>query len=75
VLFLPDRDAVLDFVDDEAAGAEGFVAVVGADADPHSHFANAELAHAMHTLGGHDAELRDGLLDDARARSTARPSW
>ena len=34
VFLLPDRDAMLDFVDDEAAGAERLVAMRGADAHP-----------------------------------------
>ena len=34
MFFLPDRDAMLDFIDDESAGAKRLVAMRGAHADP-----------------------------------------
>ena len=42
VLFLPDGHTMFDFIDDETAGAEGFVAMGGADAHPYRHLADAE---------------------------------
>src|SRR5690349_20430881 len=67
VLLLPDGHAMFDFVDDEAARAESFVAMRGAHAYPHGHFAERQRAHAMHAGGARDAKLLDRGLDDARA--------
>ena len=67
VFLLPDGHAMFDFIDDEAAGAERFVAMRGAHAHPHGDVAERQRAHAMHAGGARDAELRDGFLDDARA--------
>src|ERR1700738_2657200 len=47
VLFLPDRHAMLHFVDDETTGVEGLTAMRGADSDPHRHIAQVERADAM----------------------------
>ena len=47
MLVFPDRHAQLHFVDDPAAGVEGGVAMVGADADPDGHVADSETADAM----------------------------
>src|SRR5919109_3017336 len=67
VLLLPDGHAVLHFIDDEAAGAEGLVAMRGTDAHPHGDFAECQRAHAVHAGGAGDAEPADGFFDDARA--------
>ena len=58
---------MLDFVDDEAAGAERFVAMRGAHAHPDRDVADGERTDAMHAGGARDAEARDGFRDDARA--------
>jgi len=42
VLFFPDWHAMLYFVDDEAAGFEGFIAMTCADANPHCNIANGQ---------------------------------
>src|SRR5216683_3226224 len=51
MLLLPDRDAVLHFIDDEPAGVEGFAAVGGADAHPHRHVGQVEGADPMNARG------------------------
>ncbi len=48
VFLFPDRDPVLHFVDDEAAGLERLVTVRGADAHPHCKFTDAQVAEAVH---------------------------
>src|SRR6185503_4871300 len=65
VFFLPDRHAVFHFIDDVAAGAEGLVAMRGADPHPDSHVANSERAETMHAGRARDAETFAGLGDDA----------
>ncbi len=67
VLLLPDRHAVLDFVDDEAAGLKRFAAMARAHADPHGEFADFERADAMHAQRMRDAEALDGRAHDALA--------
>src|ERR1700694_383843 len=55
VLFLPDRHAMLHFVDDETTSVEGLAAMRGADSDPHCHIAQVERPDAMdaqHVLHG-----------------------
>src|SRR5258708_27106750 len=47
VFFLPDRHAMLHFVDDEAAGVEGLSAMPGTDTDPHGHIAQGQRAHTV----------------------------
>ena len=65
VLFLPDRHAVLHFVDDVAARGECFGAMTRAHADPHRQIADRERADAMHARGSQHAEALDGFRDDA----------
>src|SRR5882672_114735 len=67
VLFLPDRQVVLHFVDDVAAGGEGLAAMAGADADPDREFADLERADPVHAERARDAELLDGNAHDAFA--------
>src|SRR5687768_5825575 len=67
VLFLPDRDAMLHFIDDEAAGAESFVSMRRAHAHPHGDIADRERSGAMHAGGARDAEAADGFVHDACA--------
>ena len=67
VLFLPDRDAMLDLVDDVTARGERFRAMRGAHADPDGEFADREIADAVHASRAPYAEPRDRLRDDAFA--------
>ena len=56
VLFLPDRHAVLDLVDDVAARGEGLVAVRGTHAHPDGQLADREVADPVHAGRPQDAE-------------------
>src|ERR1700728_5318870 len=56
VLLLPDRHAVLDLVDDVAAGIEGLAAMRGADADPDRELPDRQRPYAMRTAGALDPE-------------------
>src|SRR5690242_14171057 len=67
VLFLPDRQAMLDLVDDVTTGAEGLVAMRGGGADPHGKVADLQVAHAMHGAGRQHAVAFGGLGQDALA--------
>ena len=52
VMFLfPNRQAMLDFIDDESARIEGFTAVCGTHPDPHCHVAQAQRTDAMDAQG------------------------
>src|SRR6188768_2146364 len=67
VLFLPDRYAMLHFVDDEPAGPKRLVAVHGADSDPDRDVADRQRPDAMYAGGAGHAKFFDGGLHDARA--------
>src|SRR5580692_11232380 len=67
VLLLPDRDAMLDLVDDVAASQKGFLAVPRAHPHPHGQLAQLQIADAMYASGVFDAKTRHGLGDDALA--------
>src|SRR5215469_13482565 len=67
VLFLPDRQAVLDLVDDVAAGAEGLVAMRRAHPDPHGQLADAEVTDTVHARGMTHPEARHRLGEDPLA--------
>src|SRR5690606_14809874 len=67
MLLLPDRQPVLHFVDDVAAGAKGLVAMRCDDAHPHREFTDAEVAEPVHAGDARDAELRARLGEDALA--------
>src|SRR5215469_16688509 len=71
VLLLPDRQAMLDLIDDVAAGAERLIPVRRAHPDPHGELADGEHANAMHAGGVRHTEARDGLGDDALALAHA----
>src|SRR5882672_11458772 len=58
---------MFDFIDDVATRAEGFLAMRGAHAHPHGHFAQCQGTHPMYAGGAGHAESRDGLIDDAAA--------
>jgi hypothetical protein len=42
MFFFPNRQAMLDLIDDESAGIEGFAAVCGTHPNPHCHVAQAQ---------------------------------
>ena len=67
VLFFPDRHAVLDRIDDVAAGIEGLAPMLGADADPDRHLADAKIADPVQAPCMLDGEALEGLTDDAFA--------
>ena len=58
VLFLPDRDAMFDFVDDVSTRAECLVAMTRADAYPYRHVADREITDAVYACGVFDAKPR-----------------
>jgi hypothetical protein len=65
ILLLPDRDAMLDVVDDEAAGVEGLAAVRGADPDPDRKLADLQCADAVRAAGALEAKACAGFRQDA----------
>ena len=67
VLLLPDRDAVLDLVDDVAARREGLGAVRCADADPDGDLAERQRADTVHAARAAHAEAGDRLRHDPLA--------
>ncbi len=67
VLLLPDRQPMLDLVDDLAAGGEGLRAMPRGHAHPYRDVADRERAEAMHAFGRQHAVAARGLPDDARA--------
>jgi len=67
MLFLPNRQPMLDFIDDESAGIEGFAAVCGTYADPHGHVGHAQGPDAMDAQGMLHREATQRLRDDAVA--------
>ena len=56
VFLLPDRNAVLHFVDDESARIEGFAPMLGADTDPDGQLADRKVADTMRAAGMYDAK-------------------
>src|SRR6266851_7332790 len=67
VFFLPDRHAMLHFVDDEAAGVEGLSAMRGTDTDPHGHIAQGQRADTVDAESVLDRKAPQGVGDDALA--------
>src|SRR5258707_9924268 len=67
MFFLPDRHAMLHFVDDEAARLEGLAAMRGADSDPHGHIVQSQRAHAMDAQSVLHRKAPQGVGDDALA--------
>ena len=67
MFFLPNRDAVLHFVDDVATGTKCFVAVWCAHAHPYGDRTERQIADAMHAACMGHTEARAGLGDDAFA--------
>src|SRR5579863_2594910 len=67
VLLLPDRQAVLDLVDDVTAGSEGLVAVRRAHPHPYRQLADREITEPVHAGGARHAEAAERLRHDALA--------
>src|SRR5260370_7894457 len=67
VFFLPDRHAMLHFVDDEAAGVEGLSAMRGTDTDPHGQIAQGQRADTVDAESVLDRKAPQGVGDDALA--------
>src|SRR5258706_14041559 len=64
MFLLPDRDAVLHFIDDEPAGVEGFAAVGGADAHPYRGVGQVEGSDPMDAHGMLDGKALHRLRQD-----------
>lgn len=62
--FFPDRQAVLDVVDDVAAGEKGVASVVRGHADPDGDIAGGERAEAVDDGRVFDVEFFFGLLQN-----------
>src|SRR5882724_954387 len=67
MLFLPDGHAMLDFIDDETTGVEGFSAMRGTDSDPYGHIAEAQQADTMDAQSVLDRKAPQGVGNDALA--------
>ena len=67
VLLLPDRHAVLDLIDDVAAGIECLTAMRRADADPDRKLADRERPDAVRTAHVLEPESLTRLLQNALA--------
>jgi hypothetical protein len=67
VLFLPDRYAVFDLIDDVSACEERLVPMPGAHTDPDGHLADGQITDSMYARGMLDSEARDRVRDDALA--------
>ena len=67
VLLFPDRQPVLGFVDDVAAGLERGIAVPGRHGDDDRHLADRQRAGAMGAAGVDDVEAVQRLGQDALA--------
>src|SRR6266403_5005344 len=65
VLLLPDRHALLDLVNDVAAGEKRLVAMRCAHSHPHRQLADRKLADAVQARGVRHAKARDRLGEDA----------
>src|SRR5256885_4270817 len=65
VLLLPDRHALLDLVDDVAAGEKRLVAMRRAHTDPHRQLPDTQLPDPVQTPGGRHAKAPDRLGEDA----------
>ena len=69
MFLLPDRNAVLHFVDDVPTRFEGLVTMARTHADPHCELSEGKIPDAMHAPRVLDTEARTGLRDDAFALS------
>src|SRR3979490_295950 len=67
MFLLPNGDAMLHFIDDEATGIEGFAAVRGTHADPDRHVAQLQGADAMDAQRVLYRESPQRFCDDAVA--------
>ncbi len=67
VLLFPDGKAMLDLIDDESAGVEGFAAVCGTHPHPDRHVAQAQGSDAMDAQGVLHRKAPQRFGDDALA--------
>src|ERR1700689_4678523 len=67
VFLLPNGDAMLDFIDDEPAGIEGFAAVCGAHPHPHCHLAQTQGTDAVDAQSMLHRVASQRFRDDALA--------
>src|SRR5258708_40299866 len=67
ILFFPNREPPLYFLDDVAAGEEGRLAVRGDRANPHGQLADLQPASAVHTANPAAGMRLLGLGDDGVA--------
>ena len=74
VFLLPDRQPVLDLVDDLATGSEGLRAVRRRDADPDRHVADRKLPSRWTQRARERAVAGDRRFDDAFASAIASAS-
>ena len=65
VLFLPDRHALLDLVNDVAAGEKRLVAMRCAHSHPHRQFTDRQISDAVQARGVRHPKARDRLGEDA----------
>lgn len=72
--FLPDWEAVLDVVDDVAAGEKSIAAVVCSHANPDCDIAGREWSDAMHDGGVDEVKLVFGFIEN-RGRDFWRELW
>src|SRR6266700_43660 len=67
MFLLPDRDAVLHFIDDVPAGIEGCAAMRGADAHPHRYVGQVERSNPMDAGSTLDGKALHRLRKDSFA--------
>lgn len=67
MFFLPNGHAMLNLIDDESAGIEGFAAVRGTDPNPHCHFSQTQRTDAVDAQGVLHREAPQRFRDDAVA--------
>src|ERR1700722_2324946 len=67
MFLLPDRHAMLHFVDDEAARFEGFAAMHRTDSDPDGHVVQSQRAHPVDAQGVLHRKAPQGVGDDPLA--------
>src|SRR5262245_59472072 len=67
VLLLPDRHAVLHFIDDVPAGGESFISMRRADAHPYGQLPDLEGSDPVYTRRAENGKPLTCFLDDAFA--------
>jgi hypothetical protein len=67
VLFLPDRDSMLHFIDDVSARGECFGTMPGAYANPYRHVTDRQVPDSVYACGKCDTESLDSVGYDPLA--------